>query len=372
VKILFLCSSLALGVDGVGDYTRNLAGACSRLGHECLLVALNDRQVGAAKAVVEEPAAGVRIERLSTTVSWAERTASLSRLAAAFKPDRVSWQFVPYGYDPKGVVPLGALSAVARVLPVTGRHVFFHELWIGLSKGEGWKNRLVGELQRRRLLAWLRAWRPSSISTSNPVYQAVLKKEGYDARILPLFGNLPIVAGAATPKADELVVVSFGTLHPQWDPSPTAAFLVEVARINGRRLRLRIAGRAGGHVEAVRKCFCAQGIEPEILGSLTPAAASHVLQESHLGLAPHPWALIGKSGAALTMREHGLPVLVLRDDWMLRSGFTPSPIGDDPLLVRMGDYPAESVAELLARRTPPRARVDRIARSFLDGDLCLS
>ena len=43
MKLLFLCSSLEPGRDGVGDYTRRLAGECLRQGHEVRLLSLNDK-----------------------------------------------------------------------------------------------------------------------------------------------------------------------------------------------------------------------------------------------------------------------------------------------------------------------------------------
>ncbi|MBC8041217.1 MAG: hypothetical protein H7Y06_11790, partial [Opitutaceae bacterium] len=45
MKILFFCTSLELGCDGVGDYTRRLAGECAARGHDCTLIALNDTYV---------------------------------------------------------------------------------------------------------------------------------------------------------------------------------------------------------------------------------------------------------------------------------------------------------------------------------------
>lgn len=51
MKLLFLCTSLEPGRDGVGDYVRLLAEACIEAGHECRLLALNDEHL--AKGGVE-------------------------------------------------------------------------------------------------------------------------------------------------------------------------------------------------------------------------------------------------------------------------------------------------------------------------------
>jgi hypothetical protein len=43
MKIIFLCGSLEPGCDGVGDYTRRLAGELIKQGHHIAAVALNDQ-----------------------------------------------------------------------------------------------------------------------------------------------------------------------------------------------------------------------------------------------------------------------------------------------------------------------------------------
>jgi Trk K+ transport system NAD-binding subunit len=45
MKIAFICGSLEPGRDGVGDYTRRLAGELVKQQHEVLVIAFNDRQI---------------------------------------------------------------------------------------------------------------------------------------------------------------------------------------------------------------------------------------------------------------------------------------------------------------------------------------
>ena len=42
MNLLFVCTSLQPGRDGVGDYSRLLASACADAGHTCALLAIND------------------------------------------------------------------------------------------------------------------------------------------------------------------------------------------------------------------------------------------------------------------------------------------------------------------------------------------
>lgn len=43
MKFLFICGSLEPGKNGVGDYTRRLAGECIRMGHDAMILALDER-----------------------------------------------------------------------------------------------------------------------------------------------------------------------------------------------------------------------------------------------------------------------------------------------------------------------------------------
>ena len=71
MNIAFVLSSTEPGRDGMGDYTLSLAAALRSLGHPVLIVALNDRWVSAVES--QGNAAGVALERLPSSLPWAER-----------------------------------------------------------------------------------------------------------------------------------------------------------------------------------------------------------------------------------------------------------------------------------------------------------
>lgn len=364
MKIALLCSSLAPGRDGVGDYTRQLAAACTARGHTCLLVSLRDPHPGNAdeadtlRLPADQPP-GVRLARLERTL-------------AAFSPDQVSWQFVGYGYHPKGLV--GAETrAFARVLAPRRPQVMLHELWIGIDRHEPWRNRLVGALQRRGLLGLLAALHPASVATTNDTYRAVLARAGVDATVLPLFGNIPVADPVvaplarylpAGPRTTWLVGATFGTLHPQWQPGAAAEFMSATARRFGRRPVLLAAGRTGPHGAGILEHLRARGVATVTTGELPAADISRLFQGADFGLAPHPWALIGKSGAAAALLDHGLPVLVPRDDWSPRFPL-PSSATASGRLARLADLTPERAATWLDLRCPPAPALDGVADAFL-------
>jgi hypothetical protein len=372
MRIAFLCSSLGEGRDGVGDYVRNLASACEAVGHACLLVALNDKHL---------PDADVRASRseirIPTHLSWAARADRLGSALDAFGPDWVSWQLVPYGFDPKGIIPfpMARLAEAARPWP---GHAMLHELWVGISRNEGARARMVGALQKHCLTRLLGQVRPSRVHTSNAAYQAALRQAGWESAVLPLFGNIPIVpidreaaaaqlrvlAGLRLPAGPLTVGVLFGTIHPEWDPRPVLASLQEAARATGRRIALIAVGRIGAHGSALLARL-ADGdlVSSAALGELPARQISTILRASDFALSAHPWALTGKSGTIATLLEHGLPVLVSRDDWSLRGRLaTPGP--GDPLLYKTGELGPGGFGAVLARRREPAPRLPEIAARF--------
>ena len=75
MNLLFVCTSLQPGRDGVGDYSRLLASACADAGHTCALLAINDTH--AREPVVHETQAERNhtfpVLRLSPAKSWTAR-----------------------------------------------------------------------------------------------------------------------------------------------------------------------------------------------------------------------------------------------------------------------------------------------------------
>ena len=379
MKIFFICGSLEPGRDGVGDYTRRLAGACVTRGHTVTVLALHDLHIERASDVAGDQ---LRLIRLPAAAPWPDRLADVNRHLSRLAPDWVSWQVVAQGLHPRGFLP-AALLQQAQALRGPCCHVMLHELWLGLEAGAGWRARALGWLQRRGVLCLLEQLEPDCLHTSNPSYQEALRREGFGAGLLDLFGNVP-VAGTVGPDespwdhwlpvapttTDLLVAVTFGTLHRQWHPAQTVDWLRATARRLGRTPVLLALGRTGAPAAAILDVFRQSGVLVGVTGELPEASVSRLLAAADLGIAPHPWALIGKSGAAAAMLDHGLPVLVPRDDWHLR-GTAPRPAADlDPLLARLSRLDNARTDRWLASRHVPQSALPRIADDFLEDLQC--
>jgi hypothetical protein len=350
VRIAFLCISLEPGRDGVGDYVRQFAGHLTRAGHICQVLALADPFVTQPVKSLD-PTDGYEIARQPLALWNGGDTRWAEEALARFAPDWVSLQMVCYGFESRGL-----LMKSGRLFEKLGRfgnrHVMFHELWIGESAGADLRTRALGGLQRRLLLRAIKRWAPRSAHTSNGVYRELLGRAGINAGLLPLPGNVPVASNVTPREArswlldklglrDEtalplLVAGVFGSIHPEWRDSRWLDAFSGWAQQLGRKPVVLQIGRAGRSGEAVWKSLCQQfggRVEMHALGELDAADVSRALLALDFGVAASPWALIGKSGAAAAMLDHGLPVVVTRDDFDLRNGPTPEPEAH-PLLVR--------------------------------------
>lgn len=341
LRIAFLCGSLEPGRDGVGDYCRLLAAELESHGMACLLISLN----GIASA------------------SWPDRARVVRERLAQFGADWVSLQFVPYSFHSKGLVESFG-KAMRTALAGRKLHIMFHELWIGAYTRAPWKEVCVGFLQRVCIRRLLRSLAPDLVTTTNSAYAALLQELGVEAPLLPLFGNIPIV-----PEPDrhwipkELTAgwlfAFFGTLHPVWSPEPLFSQIRDAARRAGKGVAMVSIGRLGPGPALWSRLTERYGdtFSFRSLGEQPADRVSALLQTADFGVAASPWELIGKSGSAAAMLEHGLPVIVSRDDVHF-PGFREAAQPEG--LVKLDAAFAQRIT--YADRRPTRSRLPEVAR----------
>jgi glycosyltransferase involved in cell wall biosynthesis len=367
MRILILCGSLEPGRDGVGDYARTLAESLLRQGHSCALVALNDPFC----LNIVEGAGDIPSLRLPVDTSL--DVPAVSAFRDRFAPDWISLQLVAYGLHPKGLL-YGVIPKLRKIVAGTPLHLMMHELWLGNDRSPSWRHRLIGFFQRDSLGKLISVLRPRLVETTNPVYAALLRTIGVRAEILPLFGNIPVVAGAVPPeilakagfasgaRGEWWLGLFFGGLHPEWKPEPFLGILSRAAQQERKRVCLVLAGNAGGDGERIWNGLArdyAGSFHFLRLGAQPANVVSALMQSADFGVAASPWSIIGKSGSVAAMLEHGLPVIVTRDDFQPRVAVTLPP-STDPLLHRCDETLEAKLAAGLPRRHPC-ARADEIA-----------
>jgi hypothetical protein len=275
-------------------------------------------------------------------------------------------------------------AKLVRALPeLVGRsrlHVMFHEIWID---GSTPRRRLVSAAQRRTVLS-LASYPRAMMHTSNGTYQHAFAERGVQVSRLPLFGSIPVtdgdakawlgpllagvgceaLSGAPGRRGDWWLFALFGTLHPVWPPQPLLDQLQAAAAVAGKRVALVSAGRLGAGESIWAEMAATHGSHVPMLrlGEQPAERISELLNSVDFGIATTPLALIGKSATVAAMFDHGLPVVVNRDDchW-------PAPkTADDreaALVIPMNQDLSARLRD--ARRLPAAWRLPSVASQWL-------
>jgi glycosyltransferase involved in cell wall biosynthesis len=377
MRIAFLCSCVESGKDGVGDYVRQLSKELRRLGHEAAIVALHDRYVS---QVTELNFVGTGDEapmlRWPGHLPWSNRILKVNEFLTHYDPDLISLQFVPYGFGDKGINwNLG--RHLRKIIAGRKTHVMFHEIWIGAHRGASLKDQLIGMIQRRCILGIARGIAPSVVTTTNEAYAALLRESGVSAFVLPLFGNIPVTEGnrsdwldaefrrfrVAYDRNTHWIFAFFGTLHPVWEPEPLFTNLAKVTEEAQRKVIIAGIGRLGPGEARWGELSREYGGAFRFVhfGEQSPERISAFLATADFGIAASPWELAGKSGTVASMIEHGLPVIVSRDDIHFDASRRTSP--GSRLLIKMD---AGLPSRLLSiQRTAPKSILPEITRLML-------
>jgi hypothetical protein len=201
--------------------------------------------------------------------------------------------------------------------------------------------------------------------------------------VLPLFGSVPVTNDDANTWLAPLlakvgcdalsepgrrehwwVFTMFGTLHPVWPPQPLLAELQAAAAAAGKRVALVSAGRlgAGEPVWAAMAAEYGETVPMLRLGEQTAARLSQLFNTVDFGVATTPLALIGKSATVAAMFDHGLPVVVNRDDCRWPSS-TALDAREAALVIPMVRDLAARLRN--ARRLPAVWRLPRVAAQWM-------
>ena len=353
MKILFLAGSFEPGKDGVGDYTITLAAECARRGHETLLLSLNDPWINAP---IQEHS---RV-RLGAEMHWAHRATIAQKFVNEGRPDLVSLQFVPYSFDPAGL-NLRLPQILRKIIGKTPVQTMFHELWIGSQTNAPLKSRMLGLCQLKLIQAVLKRLNSRVIHTSNLIYVQLLARCGIEAKHLPLCGSVPLTAVDPLPaqRTEEMHLGMFGSIHPEWSPDR----MLDQLGTLGRPIRLSHIGRIGPGNSVWQQVIERHGckIVFQRLGEQSLENVSRYLSSLDFGVSSTPLSLIGKSSCVAAMLDHGLPVIVPRNDVHFRG--IPGPGESSGRLIPVDDRFLPRIQKV--RRQDPRPWLPGMAARFL-------
>ena len=349
------------------------------MGHTCTLLALADAHVQEPIGSEFATANGiVPCLRLPAGQSWGERVRHAKKFCESIAPDWISWQIVPYGFDPRGL----AFGLGNRLKAIAGKRKSEVDVSRNLDRRGGARSssstRRSAKLQRFIIRDLLQKLRPQVVHTHTPLYQHLLGKLGFKANILPLFGNIPLTEH---PRADWLqqkwpegwtqfgfadreawwVFAIFGSIHPEWDANDFWQRASTAAQWAGKKCLFIAIGRPGAAGERILQDL--RKHEGELwhflyLGAQPEEDISQCLLAADFGVSAVPPENIFKSGTAAAMTEHGLPMIVTR------------PVGRYPncpsnlLLVGMKNVSQEFVLDDL-KRAKPESLLPAVARQFI-------
>ena len=315
MKIVFITSSLELGRDGVGDYTRRLAGVFIKLSHSVTALCLNDHFI-TTEVVGCQDTDGVKLDVIRIPSNWEheKRMARAKHWIGILDPDWLSLQFVIFSFHNKGL-PFKISNSLKELGKGRHWHIMFHELWVGINNKTSLKLFLWGFAQQQIIKQLIYKLKPELINTHTKLYQAKLGQLGFAVAYLPLFGNIPKVntdfESIQINRLKIIKLVLFGTIHPG---APVQEFIQELLAYQREYkvyFELVIVGRTGNQSEIWISAFKNNNITVEVLGELSTENISIVLSNSTLGISTTPVDFAEKSGTIAAMREHGLMVLCI-------------------------------------------------------------
>jgi len=318
MKIIFICGSLELGADGVGDYTRRLATELIKQGHEVAALALYDQFITNQLNHVEiVENIKLQIYRIPSKWITSRRFNLAKEWLNKFNPEWISLQYVPFSFNIKGL-PFG-LSNHFSQFKHKKWHIMFHELWVGMEENATVKLITWGIIQKFLIKKLLINLKPSVIHTQTKLYQIQLAKLGVKAGYLPLFSNIPINNNRKIRQISDnkhkITFVNFGTIHPG---APIESFTQEAAKFirkEGIQINLVLIGRCGVEQKRWVKVWKSAGLDVSIFGEQPIDRISEVFNTSTYGITTTALPLVEKSGSVAAMHEHNLPVICVSKPW---------------------------------------------------------
>lgn len=322
MKILFLCGSLEPSKDGVGDYTRRLAGELIRQGHTCAIVSIMDKMVPERlEEIQQSELTSIAVLRLPYASGYKLNCREAKPWVDTFNPDWISLQYVPFSFHPKGL-PFGFAKSIKLLSKQRMLHIMFHELWVGMNKESLPKFKVLGAIQKKMIQSFIKNTKPYLLHTQTQLYRWQLKKMGENVLLLPLFSNIRVnTAITAKEKKESIHFVVFGTIHPGVPIEDFCCCLEQFIKNKSIDIEISFIGLCGPEQQCwISKCE-SKKIKIKVFGEQSSQTISEVLNSASIGITTTPLILTEKSGTVAAMKEHGLSILCVSNSWEVK-GFS--------------------------------------------------
>jgi len=324
MTILFICGSLEPGKDGVGDYTRRLAGELIYQDRSVFLLAINDKYI---KIISRErqPNLDISIQtyRLPQSLKLKEKRELTQAYIKEINPEWISLQYVPFSFNNRGL-PLGWNQVFRKIGRKVNWHIMFHELWLGLNKEASLKHRIMGEIQKKIIRELLHLHSPTLVATQNHLYKNFLLQYCSKVEVLPLFSNFEITKDQEAffeKEENTTYFVIFGNIYQYNNFEVFIEELSALVQNKNRNYCFIFIGRNGN--EKHRWLSLLQEVQiPQItyknLGELGADDVSRVLQTADIAITAFPAELVEKSSSIAAYFAHQLPVICISEGWNVK------------------------------------------------------
>lgn len=316
MKILFICGSLEPGKNGVGDYTRRLGVELIRLGHQIIIISLYDNHIQNDTDDVQyldnTPIQTFRIGRQTNNQT---RFSEAKQRINVWDPDWISLQFVPFSYNEKGF-PWKLSNQLQKIGQKRRWHIMFHELWIGMDTDSSFLHICWGKVQQLIIKKVIKDLDPVCIHTNTSLYKAYLKKLGFNAKLLKLFGNIKNFKRENKPNGNLINIAVFGGIHHSAKIYEFSQWLIKNNKFS---YQFHFLGNNGEEQVKWIKILEEHKIAYRIHGWLPENGISTALSSCHWSVSSTPYQLIEKSGAVATMLEHNIYVFCIARTWHPRN-----------------------------------------------------
>ena len=315
--VCFICGSIEIGKNGVGDYTRALAATLHDRGILASIIAINDRH--ATVPTYEKQAyAGVVVPtlRIPATTSNSERFSILRDALPDKAGTIISLQYVPYSFSSVGL-PISFTRNFPRIVQGYPCHIMFHEMWLNEPFHEQvLKNRSIAQLQKWLIIWLIKQLDVVAVHTHVPKYFGQLKHLLPKVAPLPLFSNIsPVTAKMVRHQSEEVTgefrVVLFSQIKPRPAIGTELAAIERWLATTGRSGTVTLVGGGDNKRKQFVDSISHQLDRLRIIdkGFCSAEEVSTTLLNSDLALTPVPRHLIGKSGTVASFLAHQLPIL---------------------------------------------------------------
>lgn len=319
MRLLFICGSFEQEKDGVADYIVRLIGGLRNRGINCTVLGIADKYIDEPQNLCYFNGNNITdVYRFPYKSGLLLNVRLFISLIGKNKFDIISLQYVPYGFNKKGI-SIQLLYALNILKPYASSfHIMFHEIW--LLDTRKFKNKIVSILQKVIIQLTPLLLKSFSIHTSNQFYQYLLKEKGINCSILPLAPNLPVVGKIGNTKldSDSLRFLFFGSIYPTFSVNDVLDIFENLSIKLNKKISFTVAGRIGVFgdkfiVETRKRDF---GLE--IISHVDPVNFYELVSKADFGVVSTTLPLVEKSGAYALFRDYGLPVVNLADPWRPR------------------------------------------------------